>query len=452
MTTTRWAASGLAALLLVGATTTAVHAGTREAAPRVTSVTSAYGDGPVRLDGHDARITFTGRQGDVVHLDTGTAERIGGSSTRLLSSGRTVPQTWKFYWKLPRTGRFTFAFRASDHDRPGRLLQLEKVRVARAGIDGAPVAGRPQRRGFINAVAVDLSAGDRVLLTSHDWSHLLLTPGGQSAGLYGEDLQLEVGRSIHTTIGDTSTVRPGAGRLLVLAKGTRPTQVTRSTVQPIATDGTVEELTSDRRPREHVFTFDASDGDVVVPDFHGTRRWSRVFEGADGVIAEDAPSSGAYWVDGTGVARYSVITRGKPGRTIRLSLTKALRLPDLTTLDDPVTLATTTPGQYVAVELPPYPNPYPIGMSATSTTFTTSDGSAPAWAVHLEPARPHNCQADPQAPLGCGEYYPLTIDQDHPNNNPEIGYGFTGNSLVLAVPPTVSGSVTIALVQKVWPS
>lgn len=93
--------------------------------------------------------------------------------------------------------------------------------------------------------------------------------------------------------------------------------------------------------------------------------------------------------------------------------------------------------------LPAYPSPAPVGMTASEAAFTTSDGTTPTWPVFLEPAAPYYCLADPHAPLGCGEYSPLEVAQD--KASAQGVYGYPGDSLVLAVPPTVSGTVTITL-------
>ena len=449
MKTNQWAAATAGALLVVSTVLTSA------AAPAATTFTSSsaapapmkkafrtYGAGPVTLKGQSARISFHGEKGDIVHLDAG--RKLKGSTTKLKLGSRTVRARWDEFWKLPRSGEYTFSFTAPEGDPAGRELQLQKVRVSSTVLDAKPVAGRKQPRGYLNAVSVALRDGDRALLTSKDWRHTVLTPGGLAERVVGYDLQLEVGSRIHTTIGSLGSADLDAGSLIAISEGAKPTRVTRSVVQSIPTDGTVTEFTSDAQPREYVFTFDGEEGDVVIPDFHGTSRWSRVFQPPQGSQQEAAPSSGAYWFFDAGTARYSVITNGKAGTTSKLSLTKALKGPEVANLDTPITLENTKPGQYVAVTLPPYPSPTPVGLTATSAVFTTTDGSTPTWSVHLEPAAPYYCLTDPNAPLGCGEYYPLTVNQGKLTDVTEY-YGVTGNSLILTVPPTVSGSVTITL-------
>lgn len=448
MTANRWAAAGAGALLVL---TTALAATAAPAATTSASAASApvkkafrsYGAGPVKLDGQDARVSFAGEKGDIVHLDAGA--KLKGSTTKLKLGSRKIGARWDGFWKLPRSGDYTFSFTAPGGDPAGRELQLQKVRVASTVLDAKPVAGRKQPRGYLNAVSLSLRDGERALLSSKDWRHTVLTPDGLTERVVGLDLQLEVGRQIHSTIGSITTAELGAGTLLVLSQGNKVTRVTRSVVKPITTDGTVTEFTSDAQPREYVFTFDGAVGDVVIPDFHGTPTWKRVFQPPKRSQQAGAPLSGAYWFFDAGTARYSVITSGKAGKTTRLSLTKALKGPAVTSLDTPVTLANTKPGQYVAVTLPPYPSLPPAGLSASNVAFTSTDGATPRWSVYVEPAAPYYCLTQPNGPLGCGEYSPLTVNQGYLTASMGDWYGYTGDSLVLAVPPTVSGSVTITL-------
>ena len=455
MKTSRWTTAGTGALLVLSTALTATAApaaptsasSSTSSSPRaptpVKRVVRSYGAGPVNLDGQDARVSFHGEKGDIVHLEAGRQSR--GSTTRLRLGSRKVPARWEEFWKLPRSGAYTFTFTAAPVDRTDRTLQLQKVRVVRTQLDAKPEPGRKEPRGYLNAVSVVLRDGDRALLTSKDYRHTMLAPGGHTAGLFGRDLQLEVGRAIHTTIGDLAGTELKAGSLIVVGRGARATGVTRSVVQPITTDGTVAQFTSDAQPREYVFTFDGAVGDVVIPDFHGTRSWDRVFQPPTRSRQEAAPLSGVLWFFDPGTARYSVITNGKSATTTRLSLTKALKGPSVESLDTPVTLTNTQPGQYVAVALPTYPSPTPVGLTATDAVFTTTDGTTPTWSVYLEPDAPYYCLAESHPPLGCGEYRPITIDQEHPAGSVQFGSGYTGNSLILAVPPTVSGQVKLTL-------
>lgn len=440
----RCAAAGAATIVTLGLAPTG---STVAATPATTSITVAYGDGPVLAGGagQTVLISFAGRRGDVVHLDTGRRAGLDGSRTRLLRGSDQLPQTWPFYWRLPSSGTFTFSFRASARDRPGRTLQLEKLRVARTRLDGAPVPSRRERRGYRNAVALTLHRGDRALYSSGDTRRLFLQPGGGAVSLYGSYVQMQVGRPLHTSAGDLDRQhRLPPGRLLVVAGGRGRSAATRSVVSPLALDDQAAEFTPrGRAPREHLFTFHAARAEVVVPTRHGSSGPApeAVLQGANGRRTEPAPYSGVYWIPRTGTQRYSLITtREQDGEPQRLSLTRALRAPTLPVDGTPVTVETTVPGQYVALRVAGTGT----AITATDPAFTSTDATSPTWQASLEPHAPFYCRINPgRAGLGCGDYWPLSVDQDTPSATATIPSAL--DSVVLSVPPTVSGRVTLAV-------
>lgn len=132
----------------------AATTGASSAATPTKQAVRSYGAGPVILQGQDARISFSGERGDIVHLDAGS--KLKGSTTKLKVGGRSVAARWDGFWKLPRSDDHTFGFTAREGDPAGRKLQLQKVRVASTELDAKPVAGRRQPRGYLNAVSVRL--------------------------------------------------------------------------------------------------------------------------------------------------------------------------------------------------------------------------------------------------------------------------------------------------------
>lgn len=406
-------------------------------------VRRAYGDGPVRVDRRRQTVVieFTGRRGDIVHLDTGRSAWLEGSATRLLRKGTKLAATWKYYWQLPRDGAYTFRFRPSSHDRAGRRLQLVKLRVREAALDST-VAGRKLERGYQNAIALDLSDGQRATV-SGDYTKRVLTPDGGSAVQYGEELQLEPGAVIGTRAGDNASQLGvlDPGRVLVLSRQIGVTRVTASVVQPVVVDGGTVAVTPDR-VREYVFSFPQPDSQYAVARLQGAEgTYLRV---SDPLGRRHVPVAGTQVIPTAstpgpdGSYRLSLTsTEAMIGREFRLSVDSVTELTGLVP-GQPTTFTVTEPGHFVVAAVARGTYRFVREISASDAAFIGPSGAV-AWRAVLSSGSPFLCPG-PYGPLGCGESDYAETDATRAVD--QMAYG-TGSVVVLEVPEGATGQVSI---------
>ncbi|KRF36648.1 hypothetical protein [Nocardioides sp. Soil805] len=425
------------------ATGVAATAGPAGAGP-VKRVSVAYGDGPVSVDrrGQRVRISFRGRRGDVVSLDTGARDGLTGSRTRLLRGDRSLEPTWPFVWRLRGNGVHTFSFRAAPGDSPGRLLQLVKGRVHRLEVDGWAFTPTGQRPGFVDYALVRVPRGDRVLLASGEYGQDVLTPDGGRHRMYGGSMLLEPGLPVRTTAGDTTISPLAPGRVLVTVKEPRPVRALRSVVIPADLDGRPVRIEPDGSGREQVLVFEASGDQLVHPQLSGARSRGRpsLSDPASNDIASFGHGRTAYFLDDPVTYRLSYFPTSRTPFTVQLQT--ALRVPDLVLDAPPATFTVTSPGRLVWA----HSSAGIARLTATDLAFTSLSGRAVAWSASTSNPQAGTCLPGPGEPVGCGEQSTITVSPERLSATSDLGYPLTERSItVLSVPGGATGSVTLQL-------
>lgn len=411
------------------------------AAPRsVKRVRTSYGAEPVRRDRgrQTVLITFHGKRGDVVRLDTGVSSRLAGSKTQLLRGEKAVPSDWRFFWKLPRSGRFTFRFVPSRKDVGTRWLQLVKVRALRIGYDET-VSLPASKRGFVNAVRFSIADGERALLRTQGYAwKTVLNPNGDTDRVAGSLMQFEPGQPVGSTYGLGAGKRPlGAGNVLVLVGG-KSVSLSRSVLTPLALDGAPVELRGDGELREYAFAVNLPAGTAFHANAHGTSKGRQSLTDPHGYGSSVAPDTDIFWTDEEGEHRFSVIL--KKGATTRLTLDSVLDVGQVG-VGSPVTFTTAEPGQYVVAEVTR--DRAMASITASHATVTRADGTPSTWRVVAGPKAQPVCGFGPGTPLGCGDYSTGVIDQD--TSTDDSWAGWSTEMVALMVPSGSSGSVTFTL-------
>lgn len=407
------------------------------------------GHRPVRYSGNrrSVRLTFHADGGRLVELADWSSWPFNPCVRKTLRrQGGGVVDAWaEGYWRLPRTGTYTAVLRpCEDFVEPVRV-QVRKVVVQDASIDGAAtsVGADPDRT---HLVRVPVAAGERVLLDpSATPRHVVRADGSLDEDLSYGRLALD-GSS-------------GAGRSYVAARPGSTLVVTRALQHPGVLDGPAVALANEGVPfREHDVTFTARAGQWVYPELLDsagalvTDGRARVdVLGAAGHLATSCPGkattlpcsfavSGPWQVPADGTYRMVVAVAGSTAdATFSLRVRAAAQAPALT-LDGPaVTYTSTTPGQWIV-------GPYTEHLSGTGAVVTAGNASADLtdWRMSLASGFPNDC-GPRDTSNGCPDYWSVTLTPDKPrllaphdgNNGPSMA--------VLTVPPGVKGSLEVRL-------
>lgn len=215
------------------------------------------------------RLAFQGRTGDLVRLDHAPDGLVPCRRSTLRRHGRAVAPAYDALWRLPATGRFTFAYRRCAKAVGGReRVQLTKVRVRRLPIDGREVR-LPRRRSaaYDDAWSLRVPAHGRVQARSVSRSGMpfedLFVPHAprRSVSSWHQDwfptaVSLAAGSPVANEraemAADGTPIVPRAGQLVLLTRGDGPSRAvaTRTHTSRGTLDGAPVRLRADRAFQE----------------------------------------------------------------------------------------------------------------------------------------------------------------------------------------------------------
>lgn len=140
----------------------------------------------------------------------------------------------------------------------------------------------------------------------------------------------------------------------------------------------------------------------------------------------------------TGTQRLSVITESSTAGSLRLEDVPVVG--HLPSDGSTVTLRTPAAGRWVAMTT----DGDARRLTVTAPSFTDTSGVvSTAWTVYTSTRWPSFCELIWKPALGCGDYASMTVSGTA--GQAESAWGPTGDSLVLAVPEGVAGTVGVQL-------
>ena len=420
------------------------------------TVVRQYGDGPVTVpaDTDRARIRFNGRAGDRVDL---AGSWCGAHLSTL--DGRRVAERPSGFWRLPNRGAYEVRWRrcAAHH---GRVrLQLQKLRVHRLTVDGGPVPV-PERRGYLQAVAVQVPASGRVQVTPRQdggvgvWERLVLPHGraytaddcwiDEACG-DGSILYLEAGRPIGAYAGpygagpDGGPVVTQAGdRVLVVTDESLTFVAKTDLLRPTTVDGAPVDVSEAAAYQEVALELDGAAGQWIrLEPVAGDATLYPDLVGADGT-QEPGSWRGtlAFWQLPT-TGRYRIVLGGDrvaEDAVVRVRSVRPVATP-LRTDGTPVEYPVTTRGEWLVA-----PVEGTGGVSLNGTATAGADG----WFGYAESLPRYRCSY--YGPLGCGDFQSMYVDEGFQGPRYLFDQMFLdegGGVVVVGMAPAATGVVTL---------
>ena len=412
------------------------------AVPTVTERRVRLGHKPVilELEHRAARLTFRGRRGQLVHLAGWGHPVYPCVSSRLRRAGGSDVRPWvEGYWRLRRGGTYTVVAKPCADDRwPGTKIQVREVVVHDdLAIDGPPAAvGRDH--DVTHLARVPVNPGEPLVVDNFFHVTHVIMPGDSAPRRVARDrIHLEVG----TRPAYSGPVSPAGDHYLVTLPE-REIRVTRVLQHEGVLDGRPIRLDDQGIPqRVHQVAFEAPAG-AWVYGVVATSSGIPVTE-AYLVDARGEPLRGDRTIPAAGSYRMRVtVPAASAGQDVSLRIRTAAVAEPLT-LDGPsVTYTATTPGQWLVGTMPAG-----LGYGEAQATVTDASPSLGDWSVWLITGEGYSCDPDSTA-NGCGDYGLTRLTPTQPTAPVLVGGSPTRSQVVVRVPPTAQGSLSLALTRR----
>jgi hypothetical protein len=407
------------------------------------------GHKPVRYDGKrsSVRLTFPGRRGQLVelaHWSEWTEDPCVRTSLHR-STSRTVAAWATGYWRLPRTGTYTAVLRPCGDDRTSMRVQVRKVEIRDASIDGPAMPVDPDP-DVTHLLRVRVADGELVSVRPSRTPRHLIRP----------DRTIEAPATGWFLLS-------GAGRHRRAARPGTTIAVSRVLDHAGTLDGSAVELdNAGVEAREHAVAFTAQAGQWVYPELQdasgaaipdvrartvvlragATRLDSHVLTPCPGTSTTqpcDFLVNGPWQVPATGTYRMVTAVGGSAASyTFSLRVRSAAVAPPLALDGPPVTYTSTAPGQWVV-------GSYTEGLtgSAVARAVRASE-SLTDWRLSLAAGFPNVCPPRDTS-NGCADYFVASLTPGSPTQRAPQDGNTGPATAVLTVPPGVMGSLEVSL-------
>jgi hypothetical protein len=409
-----------------------------------------YGDGVVRVPhaADEAHIYFHGHAADRVML-----RGVYCGLSLSTSDGTPVPREASGFWRLPKRTTYVFEHRLCQHS-VDVYLQLVKLVVHKLPINGPAVHVQP-RQGCIKAVAVRVPARGRVQVTpdrfgGSEWPDMLLPDGTRSSRgnryVTAPDVALEAGSPPMWQAGpvyglEDLTLHRHDRVIFVVRKATTLV-VSTSQQRDVTVDGPAVTATNVGRPyQETELAFDGVAGQWVHLEQEGTlvgrsdRYRYPSLVGPDGhVLVAAWNATHPFWrLPVTGRYRMLVETGAAPvSAQVRVRSIRVIGA--MPTDGSPLTFTAASPGEWMLAS-------FDIGDGDVRRLQAVGSDTAAGWTAFAESTTRFVCSFDDHP--GCSDHSQALVDAGHPASLDPLGPDSW--TVVVALPPTATGSVTVTL-------